>query len=209
MDFNFIISHIRLIRLYLWNIKLEIRINDRLILNHLVYHKFNHCCQYIMKIFLTHHHKYKIKVKYIWLIQIRLIFKLNIFIVREILEVCEMARSMFERYGGFAKINRIVVSFYEKMTTSPITKKYFEKTNMRRLMDHQTKFIASMMGGPASYSNEHLERVHARLGITETAFVETVDILTETLEDFDLDDSDVRQVRDEVMSRKNHVVKKG
>jgi len=24
-----------------------------------------------------------------------------------------MARSMFERYGGFAKINRIVMSFYE------------------------------------------------------------------------------------------------
>ena len=120
-----------------------------------------------------------------------------------------MARSMFERYGGFAKINRIVLSFYDKMTTSPITKKYFENTNMRRLMDHQTKFIASMMGGPASYSNEHLERVHARLGITETAFLETVDILTETLEDFDLDDSDVRQVKGEVMSRKNHVVKKG
>ena len=82
---------------------------------------------------------------------------------------------MFERYGGFAKINRIVMSFYEKMTTSPITKGYFEKTNMRRLIDHQTKFIASMMGGPASYTNEHLERVHARLGITETAFMETVD----------------------------------
>jgi hemoglobin len=124
-------------------------------------------------------------------------------------EMIEMARSMFDRYGGFAKINRIVMSFYEKMTTSPITKAYFEKTNMRRLIDHQTKFIASMMGGPASYTNEHLERVHARLGITETAFMETVDLLTETLEDFDIADSDVRQVEGEVMSRKNHIVKKG
>ena len=120
-----------------------------------------------------------------------------------------MARSMFDRYGGFAKINRIVMSFYEKMTTSPITKGYFEKTNMKRLIDHQTKFIASMMGGPASYTNEHLERVHARLGITESAFMETVDLLTETLEDFDVADSDVRQVEGEVMSRKNHIVKKG
>jgi len=120
-----------------------------------------------------------------------------------------MARSIFDRYGGFAKINKIVMSFYEKMTTSAITKGYFEKTNMRRLIDHQTKFIASMMGGPASYTNEHLERVHARLGITETAFMETVNLLTETLEDFDFDDSDVRQVEDEVISRKNHIVKKG
>ena len=120
-----------------------------------------------------------------------------------------MARSMFERYGGFAKINRVVMSFYEKMTTSPITKKYFANTNMKRLIDHQTKFIASMMGGPASYTNEHLERVHAHLGITESAFMETVDMLAETLEDYDFEDEDIRQVEDEVMSRKNHVVMKG
>jgi hemoglobin len=66
-----------------------------------------------------------------------------------------------------------------------------------------------MKGGPASYTNEHLERVHARLGITEAAFMESVDLLTETLEDFDFDDSDVRDVEGEVMSRKNHVVSKG
>ncbi len=120
-----------------------------------------------------------------------------------------MAGTIFERYGGFAKINRIVMSFYEKMTTSPVTKRYFEKTNMKRLIDHQTKFIASMMGGPASYTNEHLERVHAHLGITENAFMETVDLLTETLEDYDFEEADVRIVEDEVMSRKNHVVMKG
>jgi hemoglobin len=119
-----------------------------------------------------------------------------------------MARTIFERYGGFASISRVVMSFYDKMTSSPITKKYFENTNMKRLIDHQTKFIASMMGGPASYTNEHLERVHARLGITEDAFLETVDLLVETLEDFDFEDSDIRQVEGEMMRRKNHVVKK-
>jgi hemoglobin len=125
------------------------------------------------------------------------------------LEVIEMARSMFERYGGFAKINRIVMSFYDKMTTSPITKKYFENTNMRKLIDHQTKFVASMMGGPTSFTNEHLARVHARLGITNTAFDEAVDLLTETLEDFDVEDVDVKTVENEVMSRKIHIVTKG
>lgn len=120
-----------------------------------------------------------------------------------------MARSIFERYGGFAKINRVVMSFYDKMTTSPLTKKYFEHINMRRLIDHQTKFIASMMGGPASYTNEHLERVHAHLGITESAFTESVDLLTETLEDYDFENSDIRAVQNEMMNRKNHIVTKG
>lgn len=45
---------------------------------------------------------------------------------------------------------------------------------MRVLVDHQTKFIALMMGGPASYTDEHLKRVHAHLGIGSTAFGETV-----------------------------------
>jgi len=115
---------------------------------------------------------------------------------------------MFDRYGGFRKISKIVISFYNKMTTSPLTKRYFEKTNMKRLIDHQTKFIASMMGGPASYTNEHLEKVHAHLGITEDAFYETVDLLEDTLEDHDFDDVDISAVKDEVLERKNHIVRK-
>lgn len=119
-----------------------------------------------------------------------------------------MPRSIFERYGGFAKISRVVMSFYDKMTTSPITKKYFENINMKRLIDHQTKFISSMMGGPASYTNEHLERVHAHLGITNVAFDESVDILEETLEDHNFKDEDIDEVKREVTSRKNFVVTK-
>jgi hemoglobin len=80
---------------------------------------------------------------------------------------------------------------------------------MKSLVDHQTKFIATILGGPASYSNEHLERVHARLGITEAAFKESVDLLAETLEDHDFEDEDVRTVEREMNSRKNFIVQKG
>lgn len=120
-----------------------------------------------------------------------------------------MKQSIFERYGGFARVSRMVMSFYEKMLSSPLTSPYFAGTNMKRLIDHQTKFIASMMGGPASYTNEHIERVHAHLGITEAAFNESLELLTETLEDHDMADSDVKQVEYEMLSRKNFVVKRG
>ncbi|MEJ2759001.1 MAG: group 1 truncated hemoglobin [Anaerolineales bacterium] len=119
-----------------------------------------------------------------------------------------MARTIFDRYGGFRKISKIVISFYEKITTSPITQRYFDGINMKRLIDHQTKFVSSMMGGPASYTNEHLERVHASLGITEEAFYEAVDLFKDTLEDHDFDDPDIDAVEQEVLSRKNHIVKK-
>jgi hypothetical protein len=32
-----------------------------------------------------------------------------------------MARTIFERYGGFAKINQVVSSFYDKILDSPVT----------------------------------------------------------------------------------------
>jgi hemoglobin len=117
-----------------------------------------------------------------------------------------MARTIFERYGGFAKVSRVVMAFYDKILSSPITSPYFANTDMRRLIDHQTKFIATLMGGPASYTNDHLERVHAHLGITEAAFLEVVTLLKETLEDFDFADEDIQVIRDEIMSRKNFVV---
>jgi hemoglobin len=117
-----------------------------------------------------------------------------------------MARSIFERYGGFASVSRVVMSFYDRILDSPITSPYFEHIDMRRLIDHQTRFISSVMGGPASYTNDHLQRVHARLAITSVAFDEMTMILRETLEDFDYADDDIQAIMDEIVSRRHVIV---
>lgn len=119
-----------------------------------------------------------------------------------------MKRTIFERYGGFASVSRVVMSFYDRMLDSPITSRYFANINMKRLIDHQTKFIATIMGGPASYSNDHLERVHAHLGITEEAFYESMTLMKETLEDYNFADDDVEQVEDQMLGYKNYIVAK-
>lgn len=117
-----------------------------------------------------------------------------------------MARSIFERYGGFASVSKVVSSFYDRMLESPITSPFFSSTDMKRLIDHQTKFIATVMGGPVSYTNEHIERVHDRLGITEEAFQEALMLLRETLEDFDFANDDIQTVLKEMSNYKNFVV---
>ncbi len=117
-----------------------------------------------------------------------------------------MSRTMFERYGGFKAVRSIVSAFYEKMLDSEITAPYFENTDMRRLLDHQSKFIASLMGGPASYSNDELSRIHARLGIDERAFKESADLLAEALEDLDVAAGDIEEVIDEFIARKPYIV---
>ena len=117
-----------------------------------------------------------------------------------------MASSMFERYGGFASVSKVVSAFYDKMLDSPIVAPYFENSDMKRLLDHQTKFIASIMGGPASYTNEELERLHAHLDIDERAFNEMASLLSEALEDFDFDDRDIAIVADEIRSRSRYII---
>ena len=77
---------------------------------------------------------------------------------------------------------------------------------MKLLVDHQTKFIATIMGGPASYTKEHIERVHLHLGITRPAFEEAMELLRETLEDFDFEDEDIDKVADEMDSYRNVIV---
>jgi hemoglobin len=119
-----------------------------------------------------------------------------------------MRRTLFERCGGFARISKIVMDFYNKVLDSPVLASYFAHTDMKRQIDHQTKFIATLMGGPASYTNEHLERVHSHLNITESAFQELMGMMRETLEDHNLEEDDIQLVVGEMINRKNYIVSK-
>jgi hemoglobin len=119
-----------------------------------------------------------------------------------------MDQSIFERNGGFAKVSRVVMSFYDRVIDSPIMSPYFANTDMKQLIDHQTKFIAFLMGGPASFSDEHLERIHQHMNIDREAFDEMVGLLTETLEDFEYTDEDVAAVKKELERRAPLIITK-
>jgi hemoglobin len=112
-----------------------------------------------------------------------------------------MVRSMLERYGGFPILSRIVLGFYDNVLDSDVLAPYFEDIDMRRLVDHQTKFMAFLMGGPASYTNEHLAHIHAPLGIDRPAFDEMIVVMRDTLESFAIADEDVATVIHELRSR--------
>lgn len=114
--------------------------------------------------------------------------------------------TMFERYGGFATVSRIVSAFYGQVLDMPALAGYFENTDMRRLIDHQTKFVAAVMGGPASYTNDQLARVHSGMTIRSEDYDTVVSILRETLEDFELDETDIAAICRDVMDRKRFIV---
>ncbi len=91
-------------------------------------------------------------------------------------------------------MSKIVREFYLQILLSPTLKPYFAGANMERLIDHQTKFIAHVLGGPAEYTGRELSVAHARLRITEEAFGEVATILKETLEDAGMEAADVDAV---------------
>jgi hemoglobin len=117
-----------------------------------------------------------------------------------------MAETIFERYGGFATVRRIVSDFYDRALDSPVISHHFEQVDMKRLLDHQSRFIASVTGGPASYTDDHLRRVHERLGITAEEFREMIMLLSETLEDFDVSSEDIDYVVQELRRRQGVIV---
>jgi hemoglobin len=117
-----------------------------------------------------------------------------------------MAGTMFERYGGFASVSKIVMALYDKVLDSDVTGPYFEDVDMRRLIDHQTKFVSQVMGGPATYTNEQLQQLHDHLDITAAAFAELMTLFEETLEDFEFDPDDIQFIISDLESRKPWVV---
>jgi hemoglobin len=117
-----------------------------------------------------------------------------------------MNGSVFERLGGFARVRLIISDFYARVLESERLGRYFQHIDMRRLIDHQTKFISALMGGPAAFTNEQIARAHVRLGISSDEFAEMAVLLRETLEDAGVEDADVDRVLAHAESLRPYVV---
>lgn len=117
-----------------------------------------------------------------------------------------MRPTVFERLGGFAKVRLLVSEFYDRVLESPTLAPYFAGVDMRRLVDHQTKFFSSIMGGPATFTDEHLERAHRHLNILPEHFDEVGEVLAETLEDADIDAAIVERIMAQVMAVRHRII---
>lgn len=115
-----------------------------------------------------------------------------------------MALTIYERNGGFPAIRSLVSDFYAEILDSPVLAHHFENVDMPRLMDHQTRFITFLTGGPSTgYSDDHLARVHRNRGITHGEFDEMVAILAEAMDDHNFGSDDIAAVQRELRKRES------
>lgn len=116
-------------------------------------------------------------------------------------------RTIYEKYGGFSQVSRIVLSFYDTLLDNDEIGPFFDDVDMSRIVDHQTKFIASLLGGPAAYSDNQLRQLHSHLAITNAHFDELEEVLKGTLSQHGMADEDIAVVITEFGKRRPLIVR--
>ena len=71
-----------------------------------------------------------------------------------------------------------------------------------RVIDH----IASLPNQPASYTEEQLHTIHASMGIRDHHFDLIVDLVSETLEDHDVDAQDIGRLAEKLNGYRSSIV---
>ncbi len=115
--------------------------------------------------------------------------------------------STFQKYGGFSTVSRVVMSFYELVLDSDLVGHHFEDVDMPRLMDHQTKFVSALMGGPAAMGDDRLAHVHRDLKISDEEFDEIVQLLADAMREHGMDASDIDQVAGIFLAKRGLIVR--
>jgi hemoglobin len=119
----------------------------------------------------------------------------------------QMPDTMFERYGGLPFVTRLVLSFYDRVLASVRLAPFFANSDMQRLVEHQAKFLSTVMGGPTSYSNAVLHETHRHLDIDDQAFEEMLFLFRATLEASDIANSDVEAIIADLNARRTYIVR--
>jgi hemoglobin len=117
-----------------------------------------------------------------------------------------MGQTLFEKYGGFSAISRVVLDLYERLLDDDAIGPFFDDVDMARIVDHQTKFVSSLLGGPAHFSDDQIRRMHGHLEIGARHFDRLKTILAETLADHGFEADDVTLVVGAFEARRNLVV---
>ncbi|WP_427963647.1 group I truncated hemoglobin [Altererythrobacter sp.] len=115
-------------------------------------------------------------------------------------------QTMFEKYGGFSSVSKIVLDLYERLMDDDDIGPFFDEVEFAKIVDHQTKFVSSLMGGPVSYTDTQIEKTHRHLPISAHHFARLAEILTQTLSDHGISEEDAQTIVGEFAQRRNLVV---
>ncbi len=98
------------------------------------------------------------------------------------------------------------MTFYEMALDSDEIGHHFEDIDMPRLIDHQTKFVSSLIGGPASFSDDRIEVVHRHLNISHNEFDVMAELFGDALSQHGMSDGDVKTALKAIEGKRSIIV---
>jgi hemoglobin len=82
----------------------------------------------------------------------------------------DRAVSIFERLGDGTAIAAVVDDFYRRVLADDRLRPAFAGVDLNALRRHQTHFLATALGAPATYQGRSMRAAHAGRGITADQF---------------------------------------
>lgn len=102
-----------------------------------------------------------------------------------ILSVSAVAETetLYARLGGEAGVAKLATEVLSRSAHDPLTRRSFDKVNMKRLAKLLAEQLCELTQGPCRYSGDKMKQVHAGLKISEAEFYGMVDHLRAVLDE--------------------------
>ncbi|MFW5963615.1 MAG: group I truncated hemoglobin [Natronomonas sp.] len=102
--------------------------------------------------------------------------------------------TLYERLGGQDGIRAVVDDFYDRLQDDDELGPFFEDADMETLRKTQTDFLCEAAGGPETYDAAPVREAHLHVPFTPAHIQRAVDLLSESLEEFDVPEEDAEKV---------------
>ncbi|QCC48481.1 group I truncated hemoglobin [Halobellus limi] len=102
--------------------------------------------------------------------------------------------TLYGRLGGYDAIRAVVDDFYDRLLDDEELAPFFEDADVERLRRTQTAFLCEAAGGPETYDAEPVREAHLHVPFTEDHIERAVGHLSDSLDAFDVPESDAEEV---------------
>ncbi|WP_178916401.1 group 1 truncated hemoglobin [Natronomonas gomsonensis] len=102
--------------------------------------------------------------------------------------------TLYERLGGHDGIRAVVDDFYDRLQDDDELGPFFEDADMESLRKTQTDFLCEAAGGPETYDAAPVREAHLHVPFTPAHIQRAVDLLSDSLEEFDVPEDDAEKV---------------
>ena len=107
-----------------------------------------------------------------------------------------MATTLYQKLGGEAKLREIIDTFVERIFSDRMIGFFFRNADKDRIKEMEFQLTAQFLGAEIKYEGRPLQEVHAKHPIMGGQFMRRLQILRETLEQYEVPE----EVREALLS---------